>query len=337
MKSKRSTTIRDVAKKAGVSIATVSRYINKTAPVSTEVGNTIQQSMQELDFIPNSAARNLAKNKYTTLGLLLTDIKGDFFSVLVSEIEKDAREAGFDLLISISRDENVKIGKNTYPIGPQNTDGLIIFADCASDNDLKYYYFNGYPVVLIARTAPPELRIPSVGVENLQATKHIVKHLIDVHHRKRIVFLRGLPTHEDAITRENGYKLALAESNIRYDPALVSAGNFDRDCAYASIKKLINRRIDFDAVFASDDEAAIGVMAALSEEGLHIPAQISVVGFDDQSIAPFLNPPLTTVRAPFDEVGRKAVEILIRQINHQSVEPLTVISSKLIIRHSCGC
>jgi DNA-binding LacI/PurR family transcriptional regulator len=337
MEDKRSVTIRDVAKKAGVSIATVSRYINKTAPVSKEVGESIQLSMEELDFIPNSAARKLARNQYATLGLLLSDIKGDFFSVLVSEIEKDAREAGYDLLISISRDKNTKSGTNSFSIGPQNTDGMIIFADCASDNDLKYYYFNRYPVVLVCRTAPSEIHIPSVGIENLQSTKAIIRHLIEVHQRRKIVFLRGMPTHEDSVTREIGYKSVLAENNIPFNPNLVYPGNFDRDCAYASIKKILRKKVDFDAVFACDDEAAIGAMAALAHEGIDVPGQVSVIGFDDQTIAPFLNPPLTTIHAPFADVGKKAVEVLIKQINHQAVDRLTVIPSELVIRHSCGC
>ena len=337
MENKRSVTIRDVAKRAGVSIATVSRYINKTAPVSKEVGEAIQNSMKELDFIPNSAARKLATNQYYTLGLLLSDIKGDFFSVLVSEIEKDARAAGFDLLISISRDDTITTGTNTFSIGPQNTDGMIIFADCASDNDLKYFFFNRYPVVLICRTAPLAINIPSVGVENLQATKAIMRHLIEIHQRRKIVLLRGLPTHEDSIVREIGYKSVLAENNIPFNPNLVYPGNFDRDSAYESVKKLLKKNTPFDAIFACDDEAAIGAMAALTDAGIDIPGQVSVVGFDDQTIAPFLNPPLTTIHAPFAEVGKKAVDILIKQINHQAVDSLTVIPSELVIRHSCGC
>lgn len=337
MENKRSVTIRDVAKRAGVSIATVSRYINKTTPVSKEVGEAIQNSMKELDFIPNSAARKLATNQYSTLGLLLSDIKGDFFSVLVSEIEKDARAAGFDLLISISRDDTITNGTNTFSIGPQNTDGMIIFADCASDNDLKYFFFNRYPVVLVCRTAPLAINIPSVGVENLQATKAIMRHLIEIHQRRKIVLLRGLPTHEDSIVREIGYKSVLAENNIPFNPSLVYPGNFDRDCAYESIKNLLKKSTDFDAIFACDDEAAIGAMAALTDAGIDIPGQVSVVGFDDQTIAPFLNPPLTTIHAPFAEVGKKAVDILIKQINHQAVDSLTVIPSELVIRHSCGC
>jgi len=337
MEDKRSVTIRDVARRAGISIATVSRYINKTAPVSKEVGETIQSAMRELNFIPNSAARKLATNQYATLGLLLSDLEGDFFSVLVSEIEKDARAAGFDLLISISRDVSLTTGSNSFSIGPQNTDGMIIFADCASDNDLKYYFFNRYPVVLVCRTAPLAINIPSVGVENLQATKAIVRHLVEVHKRHKIVLLRGRPTHEDAIVREIAYKSVLAENNIPFNPNLVYPGNFDRDCAYQSVQELIRKRTKFDAIFASDDEAAIGAMAALRDAGVRVPDDVSVVGFDDQTIAPFLNPPLTTIHAPFAEVGKKAVEMLIKQINHQAVDSLTVIPSELVIRHSCGC
>jgi DNA-binding LacI/PurR family transcriptional regulator len=214
---------------------------------------------------------------------------------------------------------------------------MIIFADCASDNDLKYYFFNRYPVVLICRTAPLAINIPSVGVENLQATKAIMRHLIEIHNRRKIVLLRGLPTHEDSIVREIGFKSVLAENNIPFNPNLVYPGNFDRDIAYQSVQELLKKKTEFDAIFACDDEAAIGAMAALTEAGIDVPNQVSVVGFDDQTIAPFLNPPLTTIHAPFAEVGKKAVDILIKQINHQAVDSLTVIPSELVIRHSCGC
>ena len=337
MKTKRSVTIRDVAKKAGVSIATVSRYINKTAPVSQEVGKVIQHAMQETGFIPSSAARNLAKSRYDTLGLLLNDMKGDFFSALVSEIEKDAREAGFDLLISISRDKKPNSAPTLYPIGPQNTDGLIIFADSASDHDLKYLHFSGCPIVLISRSSPVEISIPTIGVENMHATKEIIQHLIEVHNRRKIVLLRGLPTHEDSQMREAGYRQALREHGIRINPALITNGDFNRDSAFKSIKKLIRKNIAFDGIFTGDDEAAMGALAALAEEGIQVPEQVSVVGFDDQEIAPFLSPPLTTVRAPLEEVGRHAVKQLIRLINHQPVEPSILIPSKIIIRNSCGC
>lgn len=339
MKTNRSITIRDVAKRAGVSIATVSRYINKNIPVSMEVGENIQKTMEELDFIPNSAARNLAKNKYYAIGLLLTDMIGDFFSVMVNEIERATREAGYDLLISICRDSEIKtrIGPSDFPVGPQNTDGVIIFADAVDDADLRHAKGIGFPVVLIARAAPAEFDIPGIGVENIQSTQDIISHLIEVHHRQRIVYLRGLPTHQDTISREAGYRRALEAHNIPYQPDLVTTGDFNRQIAYQSILDLLSKKISFDAVFSGDDESAIGVLAALSVAGVRVPEQVSVVGFDDQDIASFLLPPLTTVRAPFEVIGRKAVEQLLKIINGQEVEPFITVPSEVIIRHSCGC
>ncbi len=337
MKNKRSVTIRDVAKRAGVSIATVSRYINKTAPVSKEEGDVIQQAMQETGYIPSSAARNLAKNRYDTLGLLLNDMKGDCFTVLVTEIEKEAREAGFDLLISLSRDKKPTSAPTFFPIGPQNTDGLIMFADSASDNDIKYLHFSGCPIILIFRSSPVEISIPSVRIENLRATKEIIHHLIEVHNRRKIVFLRGLPTHEDSQIREKGYRQALREHGIKINPALLSYGDFDRVSAYHSMKKLIGKNIEFDGVFAGDDEAAMGVLAALADEGIDVPGKVSVVGFDDQVSAPYLNPPLTTVHAPLEEIGKIAVRQLVRLINQKPVEPTIMLPSEIVIRKSCGC
>jgi LacI family transcriptional regulator len=337
MKRRISSTIRDVARRAGVSIATVSRYINKTVPVSSEVGEKIQKSMIALDFVPNTAARNLAKKKYHTIGLLISDIKGDFFSAMVREIEKESREAGFDLLISIVRGKQKNDQMFSFPIGPQNTDGAIVFVDCINDRDLKFLYENQFPVVLVSRSSPAGMQIPCIDVENMRSTCGIIEHLITVHHKTRIVFLRGLENHEDSHQRETAFRQTLQKHGIQFDPDLVGQGNFDRDVSYASMKAMIQKDVKFDAVFGSDDDCAIGALAALAEAGFKVPDQISVVGFDDQEISTYLNPPLTTVHASFKEVGCLAVQQLIKLINKESVEPSIVVPSELIIRHSCGC
>jgi DNA-binding LacI/PurR family transcriptional regulator len=132
-------------------------------------------------------------------------------------------------------------GANSFPIGPQNTDGMIIFADCASDNDLKYFYFNRYPVVLICRTARPEINMPSVGVENFNASLNIVRHLIEIHNRRKIVFLRGLATHEDSLTAS----WAINPPFLKKYPlqsALVADGNFERSALTNPLKRSSTRK-----------------------------------------------------------------------------------------------
>lgn len=329
-----SVTIRDVARRAGVSVATVSRYINRSTPVSDEVARRVLVAMEELNFAPHSAARKLATNKNYTLGLLLTDMYGDFFGPLLSGIEEVARQTGYDLLISSSRRANVRKGS---PLGPHNTDGLMVFADSLSEATLTQFYKIGFPVLLIHRTGPDGMNTPCVTVENKAASRKIVEHLIHVHHRQRIVFLRGPDEQEDAYWRELGYRAALEAHGIPIDLTLIAPGEFDRRVAQTSIRNLLKQGVKFDAVFSGDDEAAVGVLAALQEAGKLVPEDVSVVGFDDQRMSAFLTPPLTTIRAPTETVGKTAAQQLVQLIQTGHADPITLLPTELVLRRSCGC
>jgi len=331
-----SITIRDVANKAGISVATVSRYLNGTTPVSAEVANRLEQVMAELNYIPHSTARKLATNKTDTIGLLTMDISGDFFAPLMNGIEEITSQNGFDLLIASTR-QSQKHQKVIPSIGPHNTDGLLIFANSLDESLLTRYHASGYPMVLIHYSPPRNLPIPCVTVENRSASCKIVEHLIEVHGRRRIVFLRGEEGQEDSYWREMGYQLALQKHSIPFDPHLVAPGEFEREIAAQSIQYLITSGVEFDGVFAGDDEAAVGVLAALKMAGKRVPEEISVVGFDDQRMSPYLNPPLTTVRAHTDEVGRAAAQSLVDLIQIGSAELLTLLPTEIVIRQSCGC
>lgn len=333
-----SVTIRDVAAQAGVSVATVSRYINQNAPVSTDVAARLEAVMAELKYIPNAAARKLATHKTHTIGLLFTDMRGDFFAPLLAGVEETTGKAGFDLLISSA--QHLPTRKTLRPpLGPQNTDGLLVFTDSLDETWLVRFHEKKFPLVLIHRSAPACAPIPCVTVENKAASCMLVEHLIEAHNRRRIVFLSGPANHEDSAWREMGYRQALKKHSIPYDPSLVTAGEFDRDVAKASIEALLACGLEFDAVFSSDDESAVGVLAALQQAGKRVPEDVAVVGFDDQRMAPYLNPPLTTVRAPTAEVGRVAAQRLIALIEAggEQAETLTLLPTEIIIRRSCGC
>jgi len=333
-KSKRfSVTIRDVAREAGVSVATVSRFINHNAPVSDDVADRLQRVMQILHYIPQATARNLATHKTHTIGLLLVDISGDFFAPLLNGIETVTSEAGYDLLISCTRQR-----KYPPPLGEQNTDGVLVFADSLDEKGLIEFSTSKFPIVLIHRTPPDPLRIPCVTVENKAASKKIVEHLIVEHGRRRILFLRGPVGQEDSYWRELGYRQAMAMHGVPFDPLLIAPGEFDRNVAGASIHRLIESGIEFDGIFTGDDEAAVGALESLAAAGINVPEDVSVVGFDDQRMSPYLTPPLTTVRAPTDEVGREAAQQLLQLI--QGIPPttsITLLTTEIVIRNSCGC
>jgi LacI family transcriptional regulator len=332
-----SVTIRDVARRAGVSVATVSRYINNNVPVSEEVAGRLERVMSEMKYVPHAAARQLASRKTHVIGLLLTNMSNDYFAPLLDGIERVVRNKGFNLLVATHRAGSRNEG--SPPIGPHNTDGLLVFADSLTDTDLINLYESGFPLVLMHRTPPDSVHAPSVTVENKAATENLINHLILEHNKRRILFMRGPVYQEDSFWRESGYRSALEANGIDFDESLVLSGDFERDLAYHSLKEFLGngRRVAFDAVFAGDDDAAVGVIAALADNDLRVPEDIAVVGFDDQRLSAYLTPPLTTVRAPTESVGRLAAEQLFGVLEKQAAHGVTLLPTELIIRRSCGC
>ncbi len=332
-----SVTIRDVARKAGVSVATVSRYINRNTTVSPEVSRRLDTVMAELKYVPHAAARHLASRKTRVVGLLLNNLHNDFFVPLLNGVEAVVRNKGYNLIIATYH-ANIR-NETPPPIGPHNTDGMLVFSDGLVDEDLASFNATGFPMVLVHRTSPPSLTIPSVTVENVEITKKLVEHLIQVHGRKRILFLRGPIHQEDSARREAGYKSALEANDIPYNENLILNGEFERDIAYEVMNEFLNngRHVGFDAVFAGDDDASIGVLRSLQQHDLRVPDDVSVVGFDDLGFAPFLNPPLTTVRAPTESVGRIATERLFGLLENHPSDEVVILPTEIIFRRSCGC
>jgi LacI family transcriptional regulator len=335
-KRSHSITIRDVARQAGVSVATVSRYTNHRASVSEEIAKRIQQVMQDLNYVPLVAARQLATRKTGTVGLLSFSVGYGFFGPLVAGLEKVLKENGYNLLIATYQGDT---GNDiTPPIGPQNADGVVVFSNTLCEERLAEWYDAHFPVVLVHRTAPNFLPIPSVNVENTSAAYEIVEHLIQAHGRKQIVFVQAPGYQEDAHCRELAYKSALKAHSISFDPRLIIGGKFDRSETRQAMEKfLANNPPCFDAVFAGDDDLAVSVISALKNAGFNVPEDISVVGFDDQRFAELLVPPLTTVHAPTEEVGRVAGQQMLKLLNGQPADCENVLPTKVVIRQSCGC
>jgi LacI family transcriptional regulator len=331
-----SVTIRDVAQKAGVSPATVSRYLNNSAPVSAEVAQRIQKVMSNLKYVPHAAARQLATQKARAIGVLLTDIYSAFFPPLISGIESIVQQEGYNLLVA-SRCAGNEVDAQ-IPIGPHNSDGMIVFPGSLNDSEILKLHQAGFPLVLIYRTAPEGSHIPSVTVWNKRATRELIDHLIEVHHCRKIVFVRGPADNEDSQRREMGYQESLEAHGIAYNPNLIISGEYNRNDAYQAMSKFLeNEHPDFDAVFTGNDDSAIGIMNALYEKELRIPDDISVVGFDDLELSAFLTPPLTTINAPTECVGKTAARYLFKLLASQEVDHVTLLVTKIVIRRSCGC
>lgn len=331
-----SITIRDVAHKAGVSVATVSRYLNRNANVSDETGSRIQCVMEELDYVPLMSARHLATRKTGMIGLLSFTVNFEFFGPLVTGLEEALKVDGYSLLMA-----TYPVGFATQsapPVGPQNTDGVVVFAHTLTDEQLAEWYGLRFPVVLVHRQAPRAMPIPTVNVENRDSSSKLVEHLIEAHGRRRIVFLQAPGDQDDCRWREKGYRAALKAHSIAFDPALVIGGGYDRRSARQTMELfLAEGPPPFDAVFAGDDDLAVSVVGALTRAGLKVPEDVAVVGFDDQRFASLFIPPLTTVHAPTEQVGREAGRQMLNLLQGRPVEPATVLPTEVVIRQSCGC
>jgi DNA-binding LacI/PurR family transcriptional regulator len=330
-------TIEDVAKRAGVSIATVSRVINKTAPVQDKTAMQVLSAVEALKYRPKAAARILARQRTDTIGLLLPVISGDFFAEMLQGIERGVIEGGYDLLIHSTFAGVNPNSMYKHVLGEHNTDGLIVFSDSLDEEELHRFYDIGFPIVLLHRTSPQGLDIPCVTVENKEGARKIVDHLIDVHGRRRIVFLRGPQGHEDSTWRELGYRQSLDRHGVPFDPELVGFGNFNSLDARQAIQGLLARRVSFDAVFAADDDSASGALAELLSAGYQIPEDISLAGFDNSPLAFYLSPPLTTINAHIQEAGYTAAQLLVRLLHTGQADSITLLPTEMVIRRSCGC
>ena len=330
-------TIADVAKRARVSIATISRVINQTGPVTEETATRVQAAIAELNYVPHAAARGLASKRTNTLGLVVSGISSPFLVPLLRGIEIGAREAGFALLVHSTQGGTNPAPGSRRPLGEHNTDGLLVYVGTLGETELHYLHKLRFPLVLLYQTPPNSLEIPHVNFENKAGARKLIDHLIEVHDYRRIAFLRGPENEEDSYWRERGYREALEAHCLPFDPALVAVGGFNEEQARIPVEKWLREGVDIDAIFAGDDDAAVGVIMALQWAGKRVPEDIAVVGFDDVHLAHYLMPPLTTVRTPVEQSGREAVRQLVQLIHTGQAEQHILLPTELVIRRSCGC
>lgn len=217
-------TILNIAREAGVSITTVSRVLNSNVAVAEPTANRVWDAIDRLDYTPNAAAKNLASKSAHTIGLLLPGISGVFFAPMLRGIENCVNQSGYDLMVYSSHhlDQPGKAIKR--PIGDQNTDGLLVFTSSLSEKELIWFHRRSFPIVLLHRSPPEGLDIPSVSFENRLGVERLMDHLIEVHGCQRIALFRGPEDSEDALTREEGYRASLLRHNLPVLPRTDYAG-----------------------------------------------------------------------------------------------------------------
>lgn len=327
-------TIKDVAKLAGVSIATVSRVFNQHPLVSGPTRERVHSAATELNYWPNEVARSLITNRTQALGVLLPDLHGEFFSELIRGVDLTAREFGYHLLFSrtSARPDALMTALRTIR---GRVDGLIVMAPDVDAHDALKVCAGRTPTVLL----DPEVSVGgchSLSIANADGARQMTEHLLALGHR-RIAMITGPDKNIDAQQRLAGHRAALAAAGAAHGPELEVRGDFTERSGYDAMQSLLASRMRPDAVFVANDHMAVGALCALQDAELRVPDDLALVGFDDIPIARYLTPPLTTVRVDTFDLGARAVHLLVRQ---SQVRPgrkhHEVLPTQLVVRRSCG-
>lgn len=323
-------TIKDVAARARVSVATVSRVLNEKGLVRQDTVKRVLDAAKALSYVPHGGARSLSTRRTSTVGVVLPDLHGEFFSEVIRGIDVAARRRGYHILVSGSHSEWAEMAAVLIAVRGR-VDGLIVMAPEIEAENLPSHLPKGIPVVLLncrARTSW------SMAIDNTGGARSMVRHLVTLGHR-RIAFIAGPRGNADAAERLRGWQETLEQSGVSADGLLLE-GDFSENAGYEAGYALLSRDPLPTAVFAANDAMAIGALCALREQGLRVPEDVAVVGFDDIPIARFVSPPLTTVSVEIAQLGRRAFELILEGLEPGSVPRLETLATHLVIRESCG-
>ena len=323
----RTVTIREVAAKAGVSVATISRVLNGKGPVREATSRRVLETAQALRYAPHGVARSLSIRRTNTIGLLLPDLHGEFFSEVIRGIDAEARRSGYHLLVSGFHSDQDEMSAVLGAMRGR-VDGLIVMSPDREAATLWQQLPLGLPTVLLNSIGDAAR---AITIDNYGGAVAMVQHLLSLGHRT-IAFITGPAQNADASERLRGYRDAVGAA--AYGEI---AGDFGEQAGYAAAQQLLRAAKKPSAIFAANDAMAIGALSALREAGVAVPDEIALAGFDDVPIARYLTPPLTTVNVAIAELGRRAFELVERRLHDDVFEAQTeVLPAKLIIRASCG-
>jgi LacI family transcriptional regulator len=313
-----SSTIRDVARAAGVGQATVSRVLNNSGYVKPETRERVLQAAKELGFVPNQVARSLVRKSTATIGLVIPDITNPFFPAVTRGVEDAASESGYTVFLCNTDNDPAMEAQDVQKLRERMVDGLIFVGATNRHNLVETLIADGVPVVVTDRQLL-DLDVDSALVDNTAGARSACRHLVELGHT-RIAHVAGHNLTRTGQDRLAGYRLALEEASIPFDDALVAWGDFTLDSGYRAAQVLLGRSPRPTAVFAANDLMALGVLRAALAAGLSVPEDLSVVGFDDIQLAELVQPALTTVRQPAYEMGRIAMCMLRERIAGSACE-----------------
>lgn len=326
-----SVTIKDVARAAKVSVATVSRALNGHDNVTEPVRTRVLAAALELRYSPHHAARSLSSRRTHTIGVVLPDLHGEFFSELMRGIDHVARDCGLHLLVSSYHGHPEEQAAALRAMRGR-VDGLLVMSPHVGNIDFLSENLAALPAVLI-NSQPTESGHIAFGIDNYSGARAMMRHLFDAGHR-RVAFIAGPPHNFDAFERQRGYCDAVLQADPSAAPWILP-GDFSESSGHQAGQMLLDAIERPDAVFAANDMMALGCLFALTQGGLRVPEQIALAGFDDIPIARYVVPSLTTMRVNIPELGAHAMRLLLDMQNGERVdERLTPLVPELIVRES---
>ena len=319
-------TMRDVARQAGVSVATVSRAFNEGSTVRDLTRDRILEAAARMRYVPNATARSLTTTTTECVGVLLPNLYGEFYSEVIRGVEGAVRERGYHTLLSSVHDGPAELVAALRALAGR-VDGLVVMSPDLEADVLEANLPAGLPVVLLGAAVPGH---SAVVVDNAAAADEMVRHLAGLGHR-RVAIVNGAAGNADARARLAGYRRAVRACGLEADAALEAAGDFTESSGYAAARRLLEGERP-TAVFAANDSMAIGALRAFREAGLEVPRDLALAGFDDIPVAEYVTPALTSVHVPIHEMGRLAVGLVLEDGPARAV----TLATRLVLRESCG-
>lgn len=326
-------TMKDVALKAKVSTATVSRALMNPDKVSQSTRSRVEQAALEVGYFPQSMGRNVKRNESRTILVIVPDICDPFFSEIIRGIEVTAAEQGYLVLIGDCAHQNQKEKTFLNLIITKQIDGMVLLSS-RLPFDASVEEQRNLPPMVMSNEFAPELELPTVHIDNLTAAFNAMNYLLDLGH-KRIGCIAGPEDMPLCHYRLQGYVQALRRSGIVVDPHYIARGDFTFEAGANALKQLLEQPLPPTAVFCHSDVMALGALSWAKLQGLKVPDDLSIIGFDNIALAEFCDPPLTTVAQPRFDIGREAMLLLLDQMQGQNVSSGSrLMDCELIIRGS---
>lgn len=326
-------TIKDVAREAKVSVATVSRALNGSTSVTPGTRARIERTAARLRYVPLGAARSLVTRRTQAVGALLPDLFGEFFSELIRGIDLAARARGLHLLVSSTHGDSDETATALHAMQGR-VDGLLIMSPHVDAGFLRKHLADSVPTVLMD-TALRGRRCAHVNIDNYGGACAMTEHLLACGHRN-LAFIDGPEANHDARERRRGFEETVA-ARLGVIARFLQ-GDYSEESGYRAGRALLSARKRPEAVFAANDMMAIGCLSAFNEAGLRVPDEIALAGFDDIPISRYMHPPLTTVRVQIAQLGHIALERLVTQMQTPDTPEadVTTMACEVVVRASCG-